>query len=193
VRPTLVITRHRHLFQPVRECGQPNKGRSMKLRKWVVATAIGASACGAAVAQATKAPEAKDVNESVWFDAEIAKGNLSMCILAHAMDRDVMSDPQQPEDKVELPPPVTTVDGILVWDWPASLHARSLMEQIRQGLHKLNSVSEPKGADSLAIDQARAVWPKLRDIYCRAVPSVGYHDLDGIQRYCPGPNRPRTD
>lgn len=157
----------------------------MKIRSWVAVATIGVSLGGAAFAQASKTPRAKDPNEPVWFDAEIAKSNLSECIMVHTTERDSMSSPQQPEDKVELPPPVTTADGTLVWDWPAGLYARSLMEQIRQGLHKLTSVSEPKGMDPLAIDQARAVWPKLRDIYCHAVPRVGYYDLDGIQRYCP--------
>ena len=160
----------------------------MQVKTWAVVAASLLFVCAISIAQAPKASTAKesnDPNERVWMDAEVANMNLSNCIILHAANQDSMSGTQQPEDKVELPPPVTTADGTLVWDRPPGLHARSLMEQIRQELHKLTSVSEPRGMDPLAIDQARAVWPKLRDIYCHSTPKVGYYDLDGAQRYCP--------
>jgi hypothetical protein len=161
----------------------------MGLRGWVAAAALAVNVL--AIAQTSKANRERDPNESVWMDAEITRGNLYRCIQVHQMDGDAMSGPQQPEDKVELPPPTVDKDGILIWAWPAGLHARVLMEKIRQGLHILTSSQTTGGMDGLAINQARAVWPKLRDIYCHAVPKSGYYDLDGIQRYCP--EKPKID
>src|ERR1035438_888058 len=79
-------------------------------------------------AQATKTepPYLAKENEKVFFEAEIAIGNLQNCVEQHLIIwRDgLKTDPQEPEDKVTMPPPMVDKDGKLVFDWPDGLHAR---------------------------------------------------------------------
>jgi hypothetical protein len=59
------------------------------------------------------------------------------------------------------------------------------MEDLRQGIHVLQSADKPRGFDVIALAGARECWPKLRDTSCRETPGIRYYDLDGFEQYCP--------
>jgi hypothetical protein len=124
--------------------------------------------------------------DAVFVEATIAAHNIEEAISDH-----ILADPnfhwakQLPEDKREVPPPLITKDGSFEFDWTIGQHARYLMEELRQGVHALQSVQKPAGLDPIALAGARESWPKMRDISCHENPGIRYYDLDGIEQYCP--------
>jgi hypothetical protein len=132
-----------------------------------------------------KNPE-PDLTKDVLLKGSIVTGNIETAILAHVTD-----DPnferrlQLPEDKQHEPKILVKKDGRFEFDWTPGQQARYLMEQMRQGLHALQSVSKPKGMDNIALTGVREYWPKLRDISCHENPGIRYYTLDGFEEFCP--------
>ncbi|WP_433965134.1 hypothetical protein [Tunturiibacter gelidiferens] len=118
--------------------------------------------------------------------AEIVDGNLQTAITAH-----IKEDPhfhiskQLPEDKQNEAKMLFHKDGGFEFDWTAGQHARYLMEDLRQGIHALQSADKLRGLDTIALSGAREYWPKLRDISCHESPGTRYYDLDGMEQFCP--------
>lgn len=117
--------------------------------------------------------------------SQIVAGNVQSAITEHITDDPTFADKKQlPEEPQTHPKVLTTKDGFL-FDWTPGQEARYLMEELRQGVHILQSVDRPRGFDVIALSGAREYWPKLRDISCHETPGIRYYDLDGFAQYCP--------
>jgi hypothetical protein len=135
----------------------------------------------------------KQSQEDVLTMGDIANHNIQDALEAHAV-----SDPGFNPQKRQ---PVEQVRGFdtLVYknsfklDWTTGQHARYLMEELRQGIHELQSATHPQGLDGMALEGARSAWPKLRDVVCTIYPGVRYFDLNGSENYCAdAPNPAKT-
>jgi hypothetical protein len=125
-------------------------------------------------------------SREVLRTAQIVAGNIETAIRAHLTDDpDFQRRLQLPEDKQHEPKILVKKDGSFEFDWTPGQQARYLMEQMRQGIHALQSVSKPKGMDIIALTGVREYWPKLRDISCRENPGIRYYTLDGFEEFCP--------
>ncbi len=117
---------------------------------------------------------------------EIVADNIQTAITIHITeDENFRRDKQMPEDKQNHPKALVFKDGSFVFDWTPGQQARYLMEELRQGLHILQSVDKPRGLDIVALTGARDYWPKLRDISCHENSGIRYYDLDGFEQFCP--------
>ena len=88
----------------------------------------------------------------VLANAEIVAGNITTAITAHiADDPEFQIAKQLPEDKYAPPKILVRKDGTIIFDWTPGQQARSLMEDIRQGLHALQSSKKALGIDSIAL------------------------------------------
>lgn len=124
--------------------------------------------------------------DSDFVEATVAAHNIEEAKTEHiTQDPSFRPNKQLPEEKRELPPPLIKRDGSFDFDWTPGQHARYLMEELRQGIHALQSAEKPGGLDGIALAGAREAWPKMRDISCRESPGIRYHDLDGLEQYCP--------
>lgn len=131
----------------------------------------------------TGKPESAD---EVLIKGEIVAGNIQTAILMHTTDEpDFKNAKQLPDDSRPLPKVLVLKNGDWYFDWTPGQHARYLMEELRQGLHAIQSVEKPRGIDIVALTGAREYWPKLRDISCRESPGTRYYDLDGFAQFCP--------
>ncbi|MGP8271807.1 MAG: hypothetical protein ACLQLH_17220 [Terracidiphilus sp.] len=129
---------------------------------------------------------ATEPSEAVFNGATIAAFHLQEAIDEHiANDANFHPTKQMPEDKRELPPFLVKRDMVLNFDWTTGQHARYLMEELRQGIHQLQSAEKASGLDGVALAAARENWPKMRDVSCRESPGIRYYDLDGFEQYCP--------
>jgi hypothetical protein len=121
------------------------------------------------LAQAGKASSSEDL----LIEGDIANHNL-----LDALDFHFVSNPeellkkQEPQEKVLDFGILVFESGKLQLDWTTGQHARYLLEEIRQAIHQLQSASCSIGLDGMAIDNGRAVWPKLRDLTCQEYPSM---------------------
>lgn len=126
----------------------------------------------------------KQSQEDVLTMGDIANHNIQDALEAHAV-----SDPGFNPQKQQ---PVEQVRGFdtLVYkasfklDWTTGQHARYLMEELRQGIHELQSATHPQGLDGMALEGARSAWPKLQEVVCTIYPGVRYFDLNGSENYC---------
>jgi hypothetical protein len=129
---------------------------------------------------------ATKTSEAVFVEATVAAHNIEEAITEHITnDANFRWTKQLPEEKRELPPPLIKRDGSFDFDWTVGQHARYLMEELRQGIHQLQSVEKASGLDGIALAGARENWPKMRDISCHETPGIRYFDLDGFEQYCP--------
>jgi hypothetical protein len=125
-----------------------------------------------------------ETTEDVLRKGATVAHNLQTAIAEH--EADGFSAPKQfPEEKRDLPPLLVRKDGSWDFDWTSGQQARFWMEDIRQGVHALQSAPKPRGFDVIALAGGREYWPKLRDISCRENPGIRYYDLDGFEQYCP--------
>jgi hypothetical protein len=117
---------------------------------------------------------------------QIVAGNIQTAITGHILDDPgFRQNKQLPEDPQNHPKILVFKDGSFIFDWTPGQEARYLMEELRQGIHILQSVDKPHGMDIIALTGAREYWPKLRDISCGENPGIRYYDLDGFEEYCP--------
>lgn len=124
--------------------------------------------------------------EEILRKGEIVAKNIQTAITAHlTQDPDFKVSKQLPEDPHATPKMLVKRDGSFEFDWTPGQHARSLMEEIRQGIHVLQSSDKPRGLDVVALAGGREYWPKLRDISCHEQPGIQYYDLDGFSQFCP--------
>jgi hypothetical protein len=133
-------------------------------------------------------PQSSEVESvsDVLMRAQIVDHNIQTAISIHQQeDRTFTVKKQLPEDKQNEPKVLVMKNGDPVFDWTQGQEARYLMEDIRQGLHALQSVDKARGLDTVALSGGREYWPKLRDISCHYSPGIRYYDLDGFERYCP--------
>ena len=143
-----------------------------------------------AASQQPPAPQHTQAKEGdlTLADGDVASWNIEQAIEDHeTVDPTFHPVPQQPEIKRHSADVLVQKDGKIILDWTPRQHARYLMEEIRQGLHIIQSAPKPSVGDAFALEQGRRLWPKLRDISCRDAPNTMYYDLDGFERYCPGP------
>lgn len=137
----------------------------------------------------------RDDSEEIFRDADITANNIENAITAHLAEPGFVPKKQDPELKVRCFDILTFKDGSIKLDWTRGQHARCRMENLRQGIHVLQSAEHPRGLDAIALPAAKSVWPKLRDIVCSQYPGVQYYDLDGFEQYCPeasaNPIKPR--
>jgi hypothetical protein len=139
-------------------------------------------ACLNSAAQPVKTESQADV----LLKGQTIAGNIQEAFTEHISDdSNFRQDKQQPEDKQNDPKVLVFKDGSFIFDWTPGQEARYLMEELRQGIHILQSVQKPRGFDVIALTGAREYWPKLRDISCRENPGIRYYDLDGFEQYCP--------
>jgi hypothetical protein len=142
------------------------------------------SACSYGISQSPKSEAAK--NEAILLKGEIVAGNIQTAFTSHILDDPhFRQEKQLPEEEQNHPKILVFKDGSFVFDWTPGQHARYLMEELRQGIHILQSVEKPRGFDVIALAGAREYWPKLRDISCQENPGIRYYDLDGFEEYCP--------
>jgi len=135
---------------------------------------------------------ATEPDDVVFVHAGIAAHNIEEAIAEHiSHDPNFHLSKQLPEDRRPDPGILIKKDGTFSFDWTTGQHARYLMEELRQGIHQLQSVDKHIGLDGIALDGARESWPKVRDISCRETPGLRYYDLDGFEKYCPeqGPRK----
>ena len=117
---------------------------------------------------------------------QIVAGNIQTAVTSHILDDpSFRQNKQLPEDPQNHPKILVFKDGSFKFDWTPGQEARYLMEELRQGVHILQSVDKPRGMDIIGLSGAREYWPKLRDISCRENPGIRYYDLDGFEEYCP--------
>lgn len=148
----------------------------------IVVLAAVASQSGTAQAPKPNDPETADILQK----GETVAGNIQTAFIAHITeDSNFQRNKQIPEDPQNHPKVLVFKDGSFKFDWTAGQEARYLMEELRQGIHILQSVSKPRGFDIVALSGAREYWPKLRDISCHEDPGIRYYDLDGFEEYCP--------
>jgi hypothetical protein len=139
------------------------------------------------VCATTNAQEAsRESVEDVLRKGEIVASNIQTAITTHlTFDSTFKVSKQLPEDPQPIPKILVKKDGSFEFDRTPGQHARSLMEEIRQGIHVLQSSDKPRGLDVVALAGGREYWPKLRDISCHESPGIRYFDLDGFTRFCP--------
>jgi hypothetical protein len=124
--------------------------------------------------------------EEILRKGEIIAKNIQTAITSHlTQDPEFKVSKQLPEDPQPVPKILVKKDGSFEFDRTPGQHARSLMEEIRQGIHILQSSDKPHGLDVVALAGGREYWPKLRDISCHESPGIRYFDLDGFARFCP--------
>jgi hypothetical protein len=124
--------------------------------------------------------------DDVLLKAEIVSSNIQQAIRDHfRSDANLRLTKQLPEDKRPDPGILIKKDGSISFDQTPGQHARRLMEELRQGIHQLQSVEKPSGLDGIALEGAREYWPKVRDISCSESPGIRYYDLDGFEQFCP--------
>jgi hypothetical protein len=153
-----------------------------KISAWVVAAAFIAIPC---VESQTPKPE-DSTQSDVLLKGHIVDHNIQEAIAEHVADNPEFTPAKQfPEDKQTLPKMLFLKGGGFIFDWTPGQEARYLMEDLRQGLHALQSVEKPTGFDIVALTGARQYWPKLRDISCHENPGIRYYDLDGFEEFCP--------
>jgi hypothetical protein len=129
---------------------------------------------------------ATELQDAVFIGATVAAQHIQEAISEHiANDADFHLTKQLPEDKRPGPGILIKKDGSVSFDWTPGQRARDLMEELRQGIHQLQSVEKASGLDGIALSGARENWPKMRDISCHESPGIRYYDLDGFERYCP--------
>lgn len=134
------------------------------------------------ITQQTSKPD----TEETLRKGQIVAGNIQTAITGHILDDpSFRQNKQLPEDPQNHPRILTFKDGSFAFDWTPGQEARYLMEEMRQGIHILQSVDKPRGIDIIALTGAREYWPKLRDISCGENPGIRYYDLDGFDEYCP--------
>lgn len=122
---------------------------------------------------------------NILSKGSVVANNIQTAIAGHlALDPTFSMKKQQPEDKYPDPKMLVLKEGFL-FDWTPGQQARHLMEDLRQGIHILQSVDKPRGFDAMALAGAREYWPKLLDISCRETPGIRYYDLDSFEQYCP--------
>jgi hypothetical protein len=68
-------------------------------------------------------------------------------------------------------------------DWTAGQRAHTLMESLRLGIYELQT-GKNVGLEPMAIQDATAIWPDLRNIYCREYLAGMYFDLQGQKQFC---------
>lgn len=163
---------------------------SMSFDKFVNSSVLHRIAVVAAIIQLVSLNAAAQKTEKSTTDvlakAEIVAGNITTAIRTHiADDPEFQISKQLPEDKYAPPKILTKKDGTTIFDRTPGQQARSLMEDIRQGLHALQSSKKALGIDSIALAGGREYWPKLRDISCHDLPGIRYYDLDGFPQFCP--------
>ena len=130
-------------------------------------------------------PASDPAQAEILRKGEIVAGNVQKAIELHVIDDPLFGSKKQlPEDKRAMPSILATKDGILM-DWTPGQESRYLMEQLRQGIHALQSADKPRGFDVIALTGARELWPQLRDISCHETHGLKYYDLDGFQQFCP--------
>jgi hypothetical protein len=130
--------------------------------------------------------QAGDSTEEVLRKSAVVAGNILTAITEHLeSDPDFRLSKQLPENKRYPPNLLYKRDGSFEFDQTPGQNARSLMEDMRQGVHELQSAEKARGLDGIALAGAREYWPKLRDISCRESPGTRYYDLDGQEQYCP--------
>jgi hypothetical protein len=129
---------------------------------------------------------ASETFEDILRKATIVAGNIQTAITAHLTeDQDYQVTKQFPEDRRNPPSVLVKKDGSFTFDWTPGQQARNLMEELRQGIHALQSVERARGLDAIALAGAREYWPRLRDLSCRESPGIRYYDLDGFAQFCP--------
>jgi hypothetical protein len=107
-----------------------------------------------------------DSTSEILSKGQTVAHNIQEAITEHTTeDEHFLLTKQLPEDKRDLPPPLVFKDGNFAFDWTPGQEARFLMEEIRQGIHALQSVEKPHGLDIIALAGGREYWPKLRDLY----------------------------
>lgn len=132
--------------------------------------------------------QTQKADDEAIFAATTAAWNLDNGIAQHLAQDGPNFHPtkQQPEDNnASLPSLLLRKDGTAFDPATPGQQARELMEELRQGIHALQSAEKAEALDAMALDQGRASWLKMRDIFCRQYPDVRYYDLDGAERYCP--------
>jgi hypothetical protein len=150
----------------------------------ILIVALVAVAARQGIAQVSK-PSDPDTEETLR-KGQIVAGNIQTAFTSHILDDpNLRQNKQLPEDQQNHPKILVFKDGSFVFDWTPGQQARYLMEELRQGIHILQSVDKPRGSDIIALTGAREYWPKLRDISCRENPGIRYYDLDGFEEYCP--------
>jgi hypothetical protein len=101
-----------------------------------------------------------DNADEVLFRGDIVAGNIQTALGAHlAEDPRFRLMKQLPEDRQNDPKMVVKKDGSFYFDWTPGQHARYLMEEIRQGVHELQSAEKPQGLDIVALAGGREYWP----------------------------------
>jgi hypothetical protein len=130
-------------------------------------------------------PASQSVDD-ILLKAEIAAHNVGEAITEHITnDANFHWTKQLPEDKRPDPGILVKKDESFSFDWTPGQHARHLMEELRQGIHQLQSAEKPSGLDGIALAGAREYWPKVRDISCAESPGIRYYDLNGYSQFCP--------
>jgi hypothetical protein len=151
--------------------------------RWIAVCVTALFLASSVVAQ-NKTPES--VDETLML-GDIVATNIQTALSPHiALDGEFTLKKQEPADSVRDFAVLFYKDGTMAFDWTTGQHARYLMEELRQGIHELQSASKPRGLDVVALGGARDAWPKLRDIACKEYPGIRYYDLDGFERYCAG-------
>ena len=152
----------------------------------IVLAALTLAACGIHSTTMNGQKPATQSVDDVLLKAESVSHNIGEAITEHiTKDANFHWTKQLPEDKRPDPGILVKKDGSFSFDWTPGQHARHLMEELRQGIHQLQSVEKPSGLDSIALVGAREYWPKVRDISCRESPGIRYYDLDGYEQFCP--------
>ncbi len=130
--------------------------------------------------------DAKQDNvEEILRQADIAANNIQSAITAHLAEPTFVLKKQKPELNLRCFDILAFKDGSIKLDWTVGQHARCRMEDLRQGIHELQSTDQPRGLDAIALPVSKSLWPKLRDIVCHEYPGIQYYDLDGFEQFCP--------
>jgi hypothetical protein len=124
-------------------------------------------------------------SEEILRLADITANNIETAIGAHLGESDFQLKKQQPELQLRCFDILVFKNGSIKLDWTTGQHARCRMENLRQGIHALQSADHPRGLDAIALPSAKSLWPRLRNIVCYEYPGVQYYDLDGFEQYCP--------
>ena len=124
-------------------------------------------------------------SDEILSKADIVSKNLQTAISVHLQsDLTFRVTTQAPADPQPEPKMLVMKDGTFRFSWTAGQHARYLMENLRQGIHALQSADKPFGLDAVALSGVREYWPKLKDISCHDSPGTRYYDLDGFEQFC---------
>jgi hypothetical protein len=142
------------------------------------------------------APQKSGGDQTILSTGDIAEHNMSESQSSRRLEQNYV--PAEPNTKEKLTEP-----GLVCFkqdqdkdtslycelDWTVGQHAHSLMEHLRLGIYELQS-GKNVALEQLAIHDATAVWPELRNIYCREYPAAMYYDLQGQLQFCEGKRRP---